>query len=291
MAWRPTEHLIEGELDNTTPDKVTGWMRFAGMDEKVTFDLQGNFHRDIRGAKTHLTGDGQADDPDAGPYMASFSPQQTGETAFDFMKTLGADGGKFSEYMKGTTFMIATPKLLDKVVQQIDKLPLDKKDTKGDLYEYMLSKIAEAGTNGQFRTPRHIIRMMVELLDPKEDDTICDPSLGTAGFLVAASEFLRENHKDWFLEKEFRNHYNTEMFNGMEIDPSMMRIASMNLQLHGIETPNLMGGSALAESNDKTGKYSVILANPPFKGALDYEEVEKSLLQITKSREKSKTHT
>lgn len=205
-------------------------------------------------------------------------------TAFDFMKTLGATGGKFSEYMKGATFMIATPKLLDKVVQQIDKLPLSNKDTKGDLYEYMLGKIAEAGTNGQFRTPRHIIRMMVELLAPKKDDTICDPSLGTAGFLVAASEYIRETQPDWFLEKDFREHYNTQMFNGMEIDPSMMRIASMNLQLHGIETPNLMGGSALAESNDKTSKYSVILANPPFKGALDYEEVEKSLLQITKTK-------
>ncbi|MDQ0478150.1 class I SAM-dependent DNA methyltransferase [Chryseobacterium sp. MDT2-18] len=205
-------------------------------------------------------------------------------TAFDFMKTLGATGGKFSEYMKGATFMIATPKLLDKVVQQIDKLPLNNKDTKGDLYEYMLGKIAEAGTNGQFRTPRHIIRMMVDLLAPKKDDTICDPSLGTAGFLVAASEYIRETQPDWFLEKDFREHYNTQMFNGMEIDPSMMRIASMNLQLHGIETPNLMGGSALAESNDTTSKYSVILANPPFKGALDYEEVEKSLLQITKTK-------
>lgn len=205
-------------------------------------------------------------------------------TAFDFMKTIGADGGKFSEYMKGATFMIATPKLLDRVVQQIDKLPLDKKDTKGDLYEYMLSKIAEAGTNGQFRTPRHIIRMMVELMQPQKDDTICDPSLGTAGFLVAASDFLKQTQNQWFLEKDFREHYNQKMFNGMEIDPSMMRIAAMNLQLHGIETPNLMGGSALAENNPITSKYSLVLANPPFKGALDYDEVEKSLLQTTKTK-------
>ncbi len=205
-------------------------------------------------------------------------------TAFDFMKTIGADGGKFSEYMKGATFMIATPKLLDRVVQQIDKLPLHKKDTKGDLYEYMLSKIAEAGTNGQFRTPRHIIRMMVELMQPQKDDTICDPSLGTAGFLVAASDFIKHTQNQWFLEKDFREHYNQKMFNGMEIDPSMMRIAAMNLQLHGIDTPNLMGGSALAESNAVTSRYSLVLANPPFKGALDYDEVEKSLLQITKTK-------
>lgn len=205
-------------------------------------------------------------------------------TVFDFMKTLGADGGKFSEYIKGATFMIETPKLLDKVVQQIDKLPLDNRDTKGDLYEYMLGKIAEAGTNGQFRTPRHIIRMMVELMQPKKGDTICDPSLGTAGFLVAAGQYLQDHHKEWFLEKEFRDHFNTAMFNGIEIDPSMMRIASMNLQLHGMENPNLIGGSALAESNDIHGQFNLVLANPPFKGALDYDEVESSLLQVTKTK-------
>lgn len=205
-------------------------------------------------------------------------------TAFDFMKTIGTDGGKFSEYMKGATFMIATPKLLDKVVQQIDKLPLDKKDTKGDLYEYMLSKIAEAGTNGQFRTPRHIIRMMVELMQPTKEDTICDPAMGTAGFLVNASQYLHDVHNDWFLEKEFRDHYNTNMFNGIEIDPSMMRIATMNLQLHGIDNPIAIDGSALAESNEITNQFSLILANPPFKGALDYDEVEKSLLQTTKTK-------
>jgi len=205
-------------------------------------------------------------------------------TVFDFMKTLGTDGGKFSEYIKGATFMLETPKLLDKVVQQIDKLPLDNRDTKGDLYEYMLGKIAEAGTNGQFRTPRHIIRMMVELMQPKKEDTICDPSLGTAGFLVAAGQHIQAHHKDWFLEKEFRDHFNSSMFNGLEIDPSMMRIASMNLQLHGMENPNLVGGSALAESNAINGKFNLILANPPFKGALDYDEVESSLLQVTKTK-------
>ena len=205
-------------------------------------------------------------------------------TVFDFMKTLGEDGGKFSEYIKGATFMIATPKLLDRVVQQIDKLPLQNRDTKGDLYEYMLGKIAEAGTNGQFRTPRHIIQMMVELTQPKADDTICDPSLGTAGFLVAAGQYFHDKHDNLFLDKNFREHYNTQMFNGLEIDPSMMRIASMNLQLHGIESPQLVGGSALAENNTINGKYSLVLANPPFKGALDYDEVESSLLQVTKTK-------
>lgn len=205
-------------------------------------------------------------------------------TVFEFMKRLGEKGGKFSQYMQGATFMIATPKLLDKVVQQIDKLPLDNRDTKGDLYEYMLSKIAEAGTNGQFRTPRHIIRMMVQLMQPQKDDKILDPAMGTAGFLVAASENIHQKNQDWFLEKEFREHFNSDMFNGIEIDPSMMRIASMNMQLHGMENPNLIDGSALAESNGESSKYSLVLANPPFKGALDYDEVESSLLMLTKTK-------
>ncbi|MFY8110384.1 MAG: type I restriction-modification system subunit M [Flavobacterium sp.] len=205
-------------------------------------------------------------------------------TVFDFMKTLGKDGGAFTEYIKGATFMIPTAKLLDRVVQQIDKLPLDNRDTKGDLYEYMLGKIAEAGTNGQFRTPRHIIRMMVEMTQPKKDDTICDPSCGTAGFLVAASQFIHEKHEDWFMEEQFREHYNKNMFNGIEIDPSMMRISAMNLQLHGMESPTLIGNSALSESNSISSQYSLILANPPFKGALDYDEVESSLLNVTKTK-------
>lgn len=205
-------------------------------------------------------------------------------TAFDFMRTLGEKGGKFSQYMKGATFMINTPKLLDRVVQQIDKLPLDERDAKGDLYEYMLSKIAEAGTNGQFRTPRHIIRMMVHLTAPQKEDTIFDPAMGTAGFLVESSKYIHENHQDWFLDEKFRKHFEKEMFNGIEIDTSMMRIASMNLQLHGLETPNLIDGSALAESNSLTDEFSLALANPPFKGALDYDEVESSLLTMTKTK-------
>ena len=206
-------------------------------------------------------------------------------TAFDFMKTIGAEGGEFAKFMKGAIFMIQSPKLLDKVVQQIDQLPLDNRDTKGDLYEYMLSKIAEAGTNGQFRTPRHIIRMMVEMAQPKKDDIICDPACGTAGFLVSAGEYIYDNHNDWFQDKTFREHFNTNMFHGTEFDPSMLRIAAMNLQLHGMEKPVLSGKDALSEANgDVENDYTLILANPPFKGSLDYDEVESSLLQTTKTK-------
>jgi type I restriction enzyme M protein len=232
------------------------WSNFKNKDPEVMFDLFTKPQRDI-------------DDL----------------TAFDFMKTIGAEGGEFAKFMKGAIFMIQSPKLLDKVVQQIDQLPLDNRDTKGDLYEYMLSKIAEAGTNGQFRTPRHIIQMMVEMAQPKKDDIICDPACGTAGFLVSAGEYIYDNHNDWFQDKTFREHFNSNMFHGTEFDPSMLRIAAMNLQLHGMETPVLVGKDALSEANgDVENAYTLILANPPFKGSLDYDEVESSLLQTTKTK-------
>lgn len=206
-------------------------------------------------------------------------------TVFDFMKNIGQQGGVFAKYMKGAIFMIQSPKLLDKVVQQIDALELDNKDAKGDLYEYMLGKIAEAGTNGQFRTPRHIIRMMVEIAQPKKDDVICDPSCGTAGFMVAAGQYIYDKHQDWFNEKDFRNHFNNTMFNGIEFDPTMLRIGAMNMQLHGMDNPTLIGKDALSESNGNINEaYSLILANPPFKGSLDYDEVESGLLKVTKTK-------
>ncbi len=207
------------------------------------------------------------------------------ETVFDHMKNVGSKAGVFAEYMKGATFMIQTPRLLDQVVQMIDQVKMADRDTNGDLYEYLLSKIATAGTNGQFRTPRHIIRMMVDMVQPKKEDSICDPACGTAGFLVAAGEYLREEHEDWFHEKAFRAHYNSKMFNGVEFDPTMLRIGAMNLQLHGIETPNLIGKDALSEGNgDIREQFSLILANPPFKGSLDYDAVESSILKMVKTK-------
>jgi len=206
-------------------------------------------------------------------------------TVFDHMKQVGHTAGIFADFMKNANFIISTPKLLDQVVQLIDKIDMKDRDTKGDLYEYMLSKIASAGTNGQFRTPRNIIRMMVDMVQPKKDEIICDPSAGTAGFLVTASEYYRDNHNDWFLDKDFRAHFNNEMFHGIEIDDTMIRIGAMNLQLHGIENPHLLKNNALSESLAAIrDKYSLILANPPFKGALDYDVVEGSILKTVKSK-------
>jgi type I restriction enzyme M protein len=212
-------------------------------------------------------------------------PLVDGLTVFDHMKEVGSAAGVFAQYMKGATFMISTPRLLDQVVQMIDGIQMDDRDTKGDLYEYLLSKIASAGTNGQFRTPRHIIKMMVDMVQPTQEDTVCDPSCGTAGFLVAAGEYVHQNHPDWFNDKSFREHYHNKMFTGVEFDSTMLRIGAMNLQLHGMENPRLIGKDALSEGNaDVRNEFSLILANPPFKGSLDYDSVESSILKTVKTK-------
>jgi len=231
-------------------------------------------------------------DKDPETMFALFTQPQTDAdnlTVFEHMKQLGQSNGNtagiFAQYMKGATFMIQTPKLLDQVVQMIDKIQMDDRDTKGDLYEYLLSKIATAGTNGQFRTPRHIIKMMVEIMQPTQEDTICDPACGTTGFLVAAGEYVHEHHPEWFHEKQFTDHFNSNMFTGIEFDPTMLRIGAMNLQLHGIDKPQLIGRDALSEANaESRDAFSLILANPPFKGALDHDSVESSLLKTVKTK-------
>lgn len=212
-------------------------------------------------------------------------PMVDGFSVFEHMKSVGADAGAFATYMKGASFEIKTPRLLDMVVQMIDKIPMEDRDTKGDIYEYLLSKLSTSGINGQFRTPRHIINMMVELMQPTKEDVVCDPSSGTCGFLVSTGEYIHKNHPDWFFEEGFLKHFNNEMFNGIENDSSMLRIGSMNLQLHGIENPVLLGKDALSEANgDIREKYSLILANPPFKGSLDYDAVETSLLSTVQTK-------
>lgn len=205
---------------------------------------------------------------------------------FDFMRNIGEQGSIFGAQMKGATFMIPTPRVLDQVVQMIDAIPMDNRDTKGDLYEYLLSKIASAGQNGQFRTPRHIIKMMVDLMEPQPDDTVCDPACGTAGFLVAVGEYFHdEKRKALWNDTSFRKHFNEAMFHGLEFDSTMVRIAAMNLYLHGIENPELISKDALSERTAHiVEEYSLVLANPPFKGSLDYDQVDKNLLSVVKTK-------
>lgn len=204
---------------------------------------------------------------------------------FPFIKNLHQDGDSaYARYMGDAIFKIPTAAMLSKIVDGIDKLELGDEDSKGDLYEYLLSKVATAGTNGQFRTPRHIIKMMVELVKPAPDDTIIDPAMGSAGFLIEAQSYLRENHPELFLNQESLQHFNNTMFYGNDMDRTMLRIGAMNMLLHGVENPNISYRDSLSEQNTDVEKYSLVLANPPFKGSLDYEAVSADLLKVTKTK-------
>jgi len=204
---------------------------------------------------------------------------------FPFLREIGEAGSSHAEHMKGARFTIPTPGLLAKVVDMLAEIPLDDRDTKGDLYEYMLGKIASAGQNGQFRTPRHIIKLMVELMAPSPKDVICDPASGTCGFLVAAGEHLREHHKGLFRDAELSKHFHQAMFHGYDFDNTMLRIGSMNMQLHGVEGADIRYRDSLSTGHaDDADKYSLILANPPFAGSLDYETTAADLLSIVKTK-------
>jgi type I restriction enzyme M protein len=207
------------------------------------------------------------------------------EHVFPFLRNMAEEGTAHATHMKGARFTIPTPALLAKVVDLIAGLPMEDRDTKGDLYEYMLAKIATAGQNGQFRTPRHIIALMVEMMAPGPKDVIVDPACGTCGFLVAAGEYLRDNHPKLFHEKASRDHFNEEMFHGFDFDGTMLRIGTMNMTLHGVENPNIRYKDSLSQEHaDDEDRYSLVLANPPFAGSLDYETTAKDLQAIVKTK-------
>lgn len=205
---------------------------------------------------------------------------------FPFIKTLGDEGSTYATHMKDARFTIPTPALLAKVVDLLDAIPMEDRDTKGDLYEYMLGKIASAGQNGQFRTPRHIIKLMVEMMAPKPSDTICDPACGSAGFLVAAAEYLDKHHKDEiYKDTKSKRRFNHDTFHGFDFDSTMLRVGSMNMLLHGVENPAIENRDSLSQNHAGVeGQFSLILANPPFAGSLDYESTAKDLQQMVKTR-------
>ncbi|PTU31359.1 type I restriction-modification system subunit M [Stenotrophobium rhamnosiphilum] len=207
------------------------------------------------------------------------------DKVFPFIKTLG-EGSTYATHMKDARFTIPTPALLAKVVDLLDAIPMEDRDTKGDLYEYMLGKIASAGQNGQFRTPRHIIKLMVDMMAPKPNDTICDPACGTAGFLVAAAEYLQAQHEsEIYKDKASTQRFNTETFHGFDFDNTMLRVGSMNMLLHGVESPAIENRDSLSEGHAGVeGQFSLILANPPFAGSLDYESTAKDLLTVVKTK-------
>lgn len=227
------------------------------------------------------------------------------------LRDIGGTGTTFAEYMKDATLFIQKPSLLVSAIEQIEKLPLGNSDIKGDLYEYMLGKLTTAGINGQFRTPRHIIKLMVELLDPKPTETVGDPACGTAGFLVSVMEYLRCKYSSPELIETledgsksypgdqlepYREHLQNGMFNGFDFDVTMLRISAMNLMLHGVENPSIHYMDTLskafpekypsvADADSRLGSgLDVILANPPFKGTLVEEDVHPSLLKRVKTK-------
>ncbi len=204
---------------------------------------------------------------------------------FPFLRSMAEEGTAHATHMKGARFTIPTPALLTKVVDLLADIPMEDRDTKGDLYEYMLGKIASAGQNGQFRTPRHIISLMVEMTAPTPKDVICDPACGTCGFLVAAGEYLRANHAKLFQEKAARDHFNGEMFHGFDFDNTMLRIGTMNMTLHGIDNPDIRYKDSLSQEHaGDEDRYSLVLANPPFAGSLDADQVAKDLQSVVKTK-------
>ncbi len=208
------------------------------------------------------------------------------DKVFTFIKSLNSDKeSAYSRFMKDAVFVIPTPSLLERAVTMIDDIPMEDRDTKGDLYEYLLSQIASAGKNGQFRTPRHIIKMIVEMVAPTPTDIIGDPACGTCGFLIAAGEYLQDHHADLFHDAKKHEHYNQGMFHGVDFDATMLRIGAMNMMLHGVENPDIQGVDSLSQDNASIReRYTLVLANPPFKGSLNYDEVAKDLLQVTKTK-------
>lgn len=213
------------------------------------------------------------------------------EWVFPFIKNLHSDkNSAYSKYMDDAIFKLPTPLVLSKVVDSLDDIyslmgKSTEIDIRGDVYEYLLSKISTAGRNGQFRTPRHIIHMMVELMKPTPKETICDPACGTGGFLVGASDYLRETYRnDILMNKENRDHYMNHMFYGFDMDRTMLRIGAMNMMTHGVESPFIEYRDSLSDQNIDTDKYSLILANPPFKGTLDADSVSANLLKVAKTK-------
>ena len=213
------------------------------------------------------------------------------EWVFPFIKTLHSDkNSAYSKYMDDAIFKLPTPLLLSKVVDSLDEIyrlmsEVQSADVRGDVYEYLLSKIAQSGLNGQFRTPRHIIRMMVEMMNPSAKEKICDPACGTSGFLVAAGEYLKEKRKEEiFFDKQKKDHYMNHMFYGYDMDRTMLRIGAMNMMTHGIDNPCIEYRDSLSDQNTDKNKYSLILANPPFKGSLDAESVSGDLLKVCKTK-------
>lgn len=297
--------MLTGELRNKV-DKIWETLWTAGISNPLTVIEQLTYLLFIKGLddqqlreekKAERTGKpvenptfGSDDDHLRWHNLKQLAPEALFERirdeVFPFIKELGGkNGSTFRKHMEDAMFLFPKPSTLARVVELMDQMELKNRDTKGDMYEYMLSKLSVAGQNGQFRTPRHIIKMMVDLTQPKPLENIADPACGTAGFLVAAGEYIRNNHASDMVDEKARTHFQTEMFTGYDFDNSMLRIGNMNMVMHGFDGATIDYKDSLSsDSSDLRERFDLILANPPFKGSLDYDSVATDLLQTVKTK-------
>lgn len=200
--------------------------------------------------------------------------------------TTGMVKGKdtaFAKHMNNALFLVPTPRVLLRVVDALDNLDMNDKDIMGDIYEFLLSQIASSGTNGQFRTPRHIIKMIVDLVQPNLDDYICDPAMGSAGFITCAAQYIKDHYHKELNKPENLKHFTTTMFSGFDTDQTMLRIGAMNMMLHGVEAPNIAWQDSLSNDNTHRNEYTLIIANPPFAGNVDKGTISKDLLAVAQT--------
>lgn len=278
--------LDEKELQNEAFDSFTGvqgtrifpqtetgqsmrWSKFKNRDPRDIFDIiSQRVFPSIKGMKNGVL------------------PDVVDGKLVEIESTGDQESTAFARYMSDAMFFIPTPQILQKVITGLDDLyenDIEDLDMQGDLYEYMLGKLSTAGTNGQFRTPLHIRNMMVELLQPTPDDIICDPACGTAGFLVSAAEYIRRNYEDLMTQEQWE-HFATTMFSGFDMDRTMLRISAMNLMLHSITNPDIDYKDSLSKQNAISNKYTICLANPPFKGTIDAESINDNLKSVTNTK-------
>jgi len=297
--------MLTGELKNKV-DKIWETLWTAGISNPLTVIEQLTYLLFIKGLDDQQTREEKKAERTGKPIEnPTFSPDQEHlrwknlkqlepqtmferirDEVFPFIKQLGGENGNtYRKHMEGAIFMFPKASTLARVVDLMDQLDLRDRDTKGDMYEYMLSKLSVAGQNGQFRTPRHIINMMVELTQPKPLEDVADLACGTAGFLVAVGEYMRRNHAKAMVDDKVRKHFQNKMFTGYDFDSSMLRIGNMNMVMHGFEGATIDYKDSLSsDSSDLREQFDLVLANPPFKGSLDYDSVAADLLQIVKTK-------
>ena len=265
------------EMEHIFPQTPSGqamrWSKFKHSDPREIYDLmQQRVFPAIKGMKH-----GRLPDFTEQGELIDITSEEVGENE---------EATAFSRYMSDAMFLIPTAQVLEKIITGLDDLyehDVENLDLQGDLYEYMLGKIATAGKNGQFRTPVQIREMMVELLAPTPDDSICDPACGTAGFLVSAAEYIHKHYEDCMTAEQWE-HYAGEAFTGFDMDRTMLRISAMNLMLHSITHPHIDYKDSVSKANDISGQFTMVLANPPFKGTIDAESIHDNLKAVTNTK-------